>query len=109
MSEAALLRDLADKLDHLEVVTTFPPDVSDPGPVTVNWTAHADHPGYTALSEAIGALVAQHWNALRSQVIKQRETEVQAARAALSESVPAANTPSVISASVEAALRKVAG
>ena len=108
MSEAALLRALADKLDGLEAVTAFPAEVTDPGPVTIAWEAQADHPGYAVLSEAIGALVAQHWNALRSQVVKQRETEVQAARSALRE-VPATEKPSVVSASVEAALRKVAG
>ena len=109
MSESALLRALADKLDHLEMVTAYPAEVSEPGTVTVTWTEHADHPGYAALSEAIGNLVAQHWNALRSQVLKQRETEVQAARAALIEGGPAVDKAVTISASVEAALRKVAG
>ncbi len=110
MSEAALLRALADKLDDLEAVTTYPAEVTDPGPVTVTWPTEADHPGYEALSEAIGALVSQHWNALRSQVLKQRESEVATARAALRESsTPAAEKPSAVSPSVEAALRKVAG
>jgi hypothetical protein len=109
MSEAALLRALADKLDDLEAVTAFPAEVSDPGSVTVTWTASADHAGYAALSEAISALVAQHWNALRSQVVKQRETEVQSARSSLTSGIPAADKPSSISPSVEAALRKVAG
>ena len=108
MSEAALLRALADKLDHLELVTAYPTDVAEPGTVTVNWTEQADHPGYAALSEAIGALVAQHWNALRSQVQKQRESEVQAARQALRDGAVEADKPSAISPSVEAALRKVA-
>ncbi len=109
MSEAALLRTLADKLDHLETVTAFPAEISEPGEITVAWTAGADHAGYAALSEAIGTLVAQHWNALRSQVVKQREGDVQAARAALRDGPAAVEKPSVISSSVEAALRKVAG
>lgn len=110
MSEAALLRALADKLDDLETVTAFPAEITDPGEVTVTWVQGADHAGYPALSEAIGELVAQHWNALRSQVVKQRESEVQGARAMLNGG--AANTAernSAIPASVEAALRKVAG
>ena len=109
MSEAALLRDLADKLDSLEAVTDFPADIAEPGEITVSWTAGADHAGYPALSEAVGALVAQHWNALRAQVVKQRETDVQTARAALREGPAATERPSAISANVEAALRKVAG
>ncbi len=109
MSEAALLRALADKLDHLEAVTAFPADVAEPGEVTVQWTEGADHEGYDALSEAIGTLVAQHWGALRAQVLKQRETDVQAARAALRDGGAAPERPSAISANVEAALRKVAG
>ena len=109
MSEAALLRDLADKLDHLEAVTAFPAEIAEPGTITVAWTEGADHAGYPALSEAIGTLVAQHWNALRTQVVKQRETDVQAARAVLRDGAAAVERPSAISANVEAALRKVAG
>ena len=109
MSEAALLRTLADKLDHLETVTAYPAEIVEPGTVTVSWTEGADHAGYSALSEAIGTLVAQHWNALRSQVVKQREGEVQAARMALRDGAPAVDKASPISPSVEAALRKVAG
>ncbi len=109
MSEAALLRALADKLDDLETISSFPADVTEPGPVTVSWTEQADHPGYAALSEAISTLVAQHWNALRSQVVKQRESDVQAARQALVTGIPAADKSAAISSSVEAALRKVAG
>ena len=108
MSEAALLRALADKLDQMETVTAYPAEVTDPGVVTVSWSEQEDHPGYAALSEAIATLVGQHWNALRSQVVKQRETEVAAARAALA-GVAVADKSSAISANVEAALRKVAG
>ncbi len=108
MTEAALLRALADKLDEMEAVTTYPADVTDPGQVTVSWSEQDDHPGYGALSEAIAILVGQHWNALRSQVVKQREGEVQAARAALA-GVGLVDKPSTITPSVEAALRKVAG
>ncbi len=108
MSEAALLRTLADKLDELETVTAYPLEIAEPGEVSVSWTEGADHPGYRALSEAIGSLVSQHWNALRSQVIKQRESEVQAARAALA-GVTYNEKSSAIPPSVEAALRKVAG
>lgn len=111
MHEAALLRTLADKLDHLDAVTAYPAEVSEPGTVTVNWTEGEDHAGYPALSEAISVLVAQHWNALRSQVVKQGETDVQAARMALRDGVVVApaDKPSAVSATVEAALRKVAG
>ncbi|MBV9633322.1 MAG: hypothetical protein JO163_07460 [Methylobacteriaceae bacterium] len=84
MSESKLLRALADKIDELEAVKLFPTEVTDPGTVTVAWSAGNDHPGYPALNDAIGALVKQHWNALRSQVIKQRESEVQSARSAWS-------------------------
>lgn len=80
MSEAALLRVLADRLDELEGLTLFPEDITMPGMVTVDWTAGSDHPGYPALSQAISAMVEQHWNALRSQVVKKKESEVQAAR-----------------------------
>ena len=107
MTEAALLRALADKLDDLDVISAFPSDVTNPGPVTVSWTEQADHAGYAALSEAISALVGQHWNALRSQVVKQRETDVKAAREALISGVPAEKT--IVPSNVEAALRKVAG
>lgn len=82
MSEAALLRVLADKLDELETLKHFPEDVTDPGIVTVAWTANNDHPGYAALSQAISAMVEQHWNALRSQVVKKKDSEVQEARKA---------------------------
>ncbi len=80
MSEAALLRVLADRLEELEGLTHFPTDVTDPGVVTVQWTAGSDHPGYAVLSQAMSAMVEQHWNALRSQVVKKKEGEVQAAR-----------------------------
>ncbi len=80
MSEAALLRVLADNLDEMEALKLFPTDVTDPGTVTVEWTAGSDHPGYAVLSQAISVMVEQHWNALRSQVIKKKETEVQMAR-----------------------------
>lgn len=108
MSEAVLLRTLADKLDDLEMVAAFPPTITDPGEVTVAWTEGADHPGYPALSAAISAMVTQHWNALRSQVVKHRESDVQTARAALS-GQPMIERSSAVSANVEAALRKVAG
>jgi hypothetical protein len=111
MSEAALLRILADKLDDLETITTYPASVTEPGAVTVSWEEQADHAGYAALSEAISTLVGQHWNALRAQVVKQRETEVQAARQDLANgaSAVAAEKSSAISSSVEAALRKAVG
>ncbi len=80
MSEAALLRVLADRLDELDSLKQFPVDVTDPGIVTVGWTAGNDHPGYAVLSQAISAMVEQHWNALRSQVVKKKETEVSEAR-----------------------------
>ena len=80
MSEAALLRVLADRLEELESLTLFPDDVTNPGSVTVEWTAGSDHPGYSILSQAMSAMVEQHWNALRSQVVKKKEGEVQAAR-----------------------------
>ena len=82
MSEAALLRVLADRLDELETLKHFPEDVTDPGIVTVAWTSNSDHPGYAALSQAISAMVEQHWNALRSQVVKKKDSEVQEARKA---------------------------
>ncbi len=107
MSEAALLRTLADKLDELETVTAYPLDITEPGEITVSWTEGADHPGYGPLSAAIAGLVGQHWNALRSQVVKQRESEVQAARIALT-GAPMGEKSSAIPPSVEAALRKVA-
>ena len=80
MSEASLLRALADQLDELESLKLFPADVIDPGTVTVEWTAHSDHPGYAVLSQAISTMVEQHWNALRSQVVKKKETEVSTTR-----------------------------
>ena len=46
MSEAALLRALADSLDELEALKMFPADIVDPGAVTVEWTAGNDHDGY---------------------------------------------------------------
>ena len=80
MTEASLLRALADSLDELEALKLFPAEVTDPGTVTVEWTASSDHPGYAALSQAISAMVEQHWNALRSQVIKKKETDVAVTR-----------------------------
>ena len=80
MNEAALLRALADNIDELDALKEFPADVTEPGTVTVAWTASNDHPGYAALSQAISTMVEQHWNALRSQVVKKKEAEVQAAR-----------------------------
>ena len=80
MSEASLLRALADSLDELEALKLFPADVTDPGTVTVEWTAGTDHPGYAVLSQAISSMVEQHWNALRSQVVKKKESEVSATR-----------------------------
>ena len=80
MSEAALLRALADNLDELEALKLFPADIVDPGTVTVEWTAGSDHDGYAVLSQAISEMVEQHWNALRSQVVKKKESEVQATR-----------------------------
>jgi hypothetical protein len=80
MNESKALRVLADRLDELESLKAFPTEISDPGEVTVNWAEGRDHDGYPALSAAISALVGQHWNALRSQVLKSKEGEVQAAR-----------------------------
>ena len=80
MTESKALRVLADKLDELESLKAFPSDIAEPGEVTVSWTQGRDHDGYPALSAAISALVGQHWNALRSQVLKSKEGEVQAAR-----------------------------
>ena len=85
MSEAALLRVLADRLDEFESLKLFPADITDPGTVTVALAAGNDHPGYEALSQAVSAMVEQHWNALRSQVLKKKETEVQSARKAWSD------------------------
>lgn len=84
MTEAKALRVLADRLDELESLKAFPADIADPGEVTVSWTEGRDHEGYPALSAAISALVGQHWNALRSQVLKSKEGEVQAARNSVS-------------------------
>ena len=98
MTESKALRVLADRLDELESLKAFPADISDPGEVTVSWTEGRDHDGYAALSAAISALVGQHWNALRSQVLKSKEGEVQAARNsvanALSPAVAEADTSS---------------
>ena len=80
MTEAKALRVLADKLDELDSLKAFPADIAEPGEVTVNWTEGKDHDGYSALSSAISALVSQHWSALRSQVLKSKESEVQVAR-----------------------------
>lgn len=80
MSEAKLLRALADKIESLEAVQEFSSDITDPGSLTVSWTNGHDTPGYEVLSTAIGELVKQHWTALRSQVLKHRETDVQTAR-----------------------------
>ena len=100
MNEAALLRALADNIDELDTLKQFPADVIDPGTVTVEWTASNDHPGYAALSQAISTMVEQHWNALRSQVVKKKESEVQAARkewidmtAPAAETAPASSDP----------------
>ena len=80
MSEASLLRALAARLAELESLKLFPADVTDPGTVTVEWTAHSDHPGYAILAQAISSMVEQHWNALRSQVVKKKESEVSVTR-----------------------------
>lgn len=93
MSEAALLRALADSLDELESLKLFPADVTDPGTVTVEWTAGSDHPGYAVLSQAISAMVEQHWNALRSQVVKKKETEVASTRKDWSDLATVPSTP----------------
>jgi hypothetical protein len=81
MNEAKALRALADKLDELEGLKQFPADITEPGDLQVTWSEGRDHDGYSTLSAAISALVSQHWNALRSQVLKSKEGEVQAARA----------------------------
>lgn len=96
MNEAKALRVLADKLDELESLKAFPAEVTDPGQVTVTWIEGQDTDGYIAMSAAISALVGQHWNALRSQVLKSKEGEVHAARTtwnSLSGSVPVADLP----------------
>jgi hypothetical protein len=80
MNEAKALRALADRLDELESLKAFPTDITEPGEVQVSWTEGRDHDGYAALSAAMSTLVSQHWNALRSQVVKSKEGEVQAAR-----------------------------
>lgn len=82
MKEAELLRTLADHLDRLDALKVFPADIGDPGELSLTWSEGAEHEGYGALNEAIGMLVKQHWAALRSQVVKQREVEVQTARKA---------------------------
>ena len=81
MNEAKALRALADKLDDLVGLKQFPTDITEPGQLQVSWSEGRDHDGYDTLSAAISALVSQHWNALRSQVLKSKEGEVQAARA----------------------------
>lgn len=81
MNEAKALRALADKLDELEGLKQFPAEITEPGDLQVSWSEGRDHEGYATLSNAISALVSQHWNALRSQVLKSKEGEVQAARA----------------------------
>ena len=95
MSEAALLRVLADRLEDLESLKLFPADITDPGIVTVEWAEGNDHPGYAAMSQAISAMVEQHWNALRSQVVKKKEADVLVARKAWSEHgvTPVVETP----------------
>ena len=80
----------------MEALKLFPADVTDPGTVTVEWTASSDHPGYAVLSQAISAMVEQHWSALRSQVVKKKEAEVQAARKDWSD---LASAPSELAAS----------
>lgn len=110
MSEAKLLRALADKIEDLDAVKHYPEEIIDPGTLTVSWTAGNDHPGYQALSEAIGALVQQHWGALRSQVIKQRELEVQAARAVWTGVHQSGDDASSLSSpTTEVGFRKLAG
>ena len=106
MSEASLLRALADSLDELEALKLFPADVTDPGTVTVEWTAGGDHPGYAVLSQAISAMVEQHWNALRSQVVKKKETEVATTRKEWMEmaSAPAAAPEAPVADSLSAAM-----
>ena len=96
MNEAKALRALADKLDEFEGLKLFPADITEPGDVVVTWTEGRDHEGYTALSSAISTLVSQHWNALRSQVLKSKEGEVQLARTACSN----ASSPHVESSTV---------
>ena len=109
MSESKLLRALADRIDEFEAVKLFPGDVTDPGSVTVAWSTSNEHPGYQALSDAISALVKQHWNALRSQVLKQRETDVQSARSAW-DAFPQAGEPAQAPASSsETIFRKMPG
>ena len=106
MTEASLLRALADSLDELEALKLFPAEVTDPGTVTVEWTASSDHPGYAVLSQAISAMVEQHWNALRSQVVKKKESEVAATRKEWSElaSAPAPAPEVPVSDSLSAAM-----
>ncbi len=105
MSEASLLRALADSLDELDALKLFPAEVTDPGTVTVEWTASSDHPGYAVLSQAISAMVEQHWNALRSQVVKKKESEVAVTRKEWSELAAAPVTPDVpVSDSLSAAM-----
>jgi hypothetical protein len=110
LNEAQMLRALADTLDHLEAVTLFPAEVVDPGTVSVSWTAENEHPGYQALNEAIADLVKQHWSALRAQVVKQREADVQQSRTAWSAAHGGASAPMIGPVGApEVALRKVVG
>lgn len=95
MSEAALLRLLADRIEEFDALKLFPADITDPGTVRVDWTAGEDHPGYAVLSQAISAMVEQHWNALRTQVLKKKEAEVQTARKAWSDFGVTADEPVV--------------
>ena len=103
MNEAKALRALADKLDELEGLKAFPADITEPGDVVVTWTEGRDHEGYDTLSAAISTLVSQHWNALRSQVVKSKEGEVQAARAIWT----GLNTPVAADAGQDTGFRKV--
>lgn len=96
MKEAKALRVLADKLDELDALKAFPADIAEPGEVTVNWTEGKDHEGYDTLSAAISALVGQHWNALRSQVLKSKETEVQLARTTWTNLATGTNTTTAV-------------
>lgn len=93
MNESKALRVLADRIDELEALKAFPTDISEPGEVAVTWTEGRDREGYEALSAAISALVGQHWNALRSQVLKSKEGEVQSARNMCSGLSSAASLP----------------
>ena len=104
MNEAKALRALADKLDELDELKQFPADIAEPGEVTVQWTEGKDHEGYAALSSAISALVGQHWSALRSQVLKSKEAEVQAARNTWTSASTATSTGTVTTTETAATL-----